>query len=529
MNPEAMYRRRRMAAILPLLALPMTQCAPQEREAARGELSGEAVAVATHAVTTYSDSAAATLADLVAFRTVRVEGVENAENPEFRAMTDYLRTRAAEFGFDFADHGAVVVIGLGDAQDRLGLVTHGDVQPADHTKWAQDPFSLDTVSEPERLIGRGAEDDKGPIAVALYAMKSLIDHVVPLRRRVELIISYTEESDWEPFREFLAQWEAPRLNVALDSDYPVVIAEKGWNAIFIGIAPDEPVQKNAATGPIPEASRLISFHGGAFLSQIPADAQAVIADPTAEAGNALRNAAGQDTLVQFTFQEVSDSLIIDAHGRSAHSSTPWAGQNAITHLSALLGSQDWPATQASRMVRVVNDLVGTGDYAELFGDLAYANDFMGPLTLSLTTLGQDQGGMLVAGINARRPVGKNREQFEEDIRSAVDGWGARTGIDVELSTSVGDPHYIDDAPHVPVLLEVFRHFSGQEEAGPTSIGGGTHARLLPNGVNFGPAMPGEQYSGHSEHEFMSREALRLNLEMYAAMLVELAGGHDPRP
>ena len=31
------------------------------------------------------------------------------------------------------------------------------------------------------------------------------------------------------------------------------------------------------------------------------------------------------------------------------------------------------------MVRLINDLVGTGHYAERFGAVAYAHDFMGPL------------------------------------------------------------------------------------------------------------------------------------------------------
>ncbi len=61
------------------------------------------------------------------------------------------------------------------------------------------------------------------------------------------------------------------------------------------------------------------------------------------------------------------------------------------------------------------------------------------------------------------------------------------------------------------------------EAGPIAIGGGTHARLVPNGVNFGPAMPGEPYTGHSEHEYQTREQYLLNLKMYTAMLVHLAG------
>jgi dipeptidase D len=74
-----------------------------------------------------------------------------------------------------------------------------------------------------------------------------------------------------------------------------------------------------------------------------------------------------------------------------------------------------------------------------------------------------------------------------------------------------------------VLLDIFEHYTGRVGAKPISIGGGTHARLVPNGVNFGPAMPGEPYTGHTEHEFMTRDQLLLNLEMETAMLVELAG------
>ncbi len=176
------------------------------------------------------------------------------------------------------------------------------------------------------------------------------------------------------------------------------------------------------------------------------------------------------------------------------------------------------------MVRLINDLVGLGDYGERFGEVAYSDPFMGPLTLSLTTLRSEDDGSLTAGINFRRPVGRSGESVEGTVREAVEAWQRETGIgELELNLSVNDPYYVEDAPHVPVLLGVFRHYTGRTEAGPGSIGGGTHARLVPNGVNFGPAMPDEVYTGHSEHEYMTGDQLLLNLEMYTAMLVELAG------
>ena len=295
----------------------------------------------------------------------------------------------------------------------------------------------------------------------------------------------------------------------------MVVAEKGWNAIFLSLPPDAA----AADG-----ARLAVFRGGEFLSQIPEDAEALIVSAPAALEQTLRAVAERDTLVRFDFSSAGDSLIIHARGLAAHSSKPWDGRNAITHLATLLDVIDWPPTQAARMVRLVNDLVGTGDYAELFGDLAYAHDFMGPLTLSLTTLGR-QDDALVAGINFRSPVGRTVEEIERAIREAVAGWKDATGVDVDLNTIIIAPYYPEDAPHIPVLLDVFRFYTGAQEAQPISIGGGTHARLVPNGVNFGPAMPGEPYTGHSEHEFMTRKQFVKNLEMYTAMLVELAGRH----
>ncbi len=472
--------------------------------------------IASYARETYAEAVVATTADLVAFRTVHQPGLDNAENPDFKAMTDYLEAKANELGLDFADHGNVVVVGLGGSPARLGIVTHGDVQPADPSKWARNPFRLDSVSEPGRLLGRGVEDDKGPIATGLYAMNAVKDRRLDLKRRVELIISYTEESNWAPFQTFLADNPPPDLNVAIDAEYPVVVAEKSWNAVFLAVPP-------VAGAPIRGNDRLSALRGGAFLSQVPEDAEAVIASPTPALESRLREAAAADSAVRYEFVSGDGSLTVRARGVSAHSSKPEQGRNAIAHLAALLGSFEWPDGQASHMVRAIHDLVGTGIYGERFGRVAMTHLFMGPLTLAITTLGLE-ADTLVAGINIRSPAGRSPEELERLIREAVDDWKGRTGIaTLEVRVVTSEPYYLQDAPHIPVLLDIFEHYTGISEPQPISMGGGTHARLVPNGVNFGPAMPGEVYTGHSEHEFITRDQLELNLAMYTAMLVELAG------
>ena len=478
--------------------------------------SERARATADHVVESYGDAAIDLLAELVTFETYAHEDGSGSDHPAFRAMTAKLREVAERFGLDFEDHGAVVVIGLGDELERLGLVTHGDVQPADPTKWKRSPFVLDRESEPGRLVGRGTEDDKGPIACALFALRGIRERGVPLARRVELIISYTEESDWAPFIEFLAENPPPSLNVAFDAEYPVVVAEKGWCSVSVSL-PAEPATPSLR----PVGPTLTSFTGGFFLSQVPEGAEATVASCTPEVERKLRALADRDDAIRWTFERDGEQLTIAALGRSAHSSKPETGVNGITHMAALLAGVEWPPTAAAHIARFIDERCGTGFYGERFGDLAYEDPFMGKLTLSVGTL-EVEDGRLVCSINLRRPVGRDRDAVERAIHGAVESWEEEAGVDLDVSLYVGEPHPPQEAGHVPVLLDTFRAYTGIEDAEPISIGGGTHARLVPAGVNFGPAMPGETYTGHTEHEFLTRDQFLLNLRMYTSLIVDLA-------
>ncbi len=492
----------------------MTDAPPTSSGAAPSSL---ARAVADRAVATHFDSVVDTLADLVAFRTVADSEVRNGRHPDFVRLKAYLADAAARLGLDFEDHGAALVLGLGRSPDRLGLLTHADVRPAHAAAWKTDPFRLDRDSEPGRLLGRGVEDDKAAIAAALYSLKALRDEGLPARRRVELIVSLHEESDWTPFREFLAGWSPPPLNIAFDALYPVVTGEFGAGAIRITLRDDAPAVS-------PRGPWLASFTGGGYLSQVPGSAEAVIVGADETLAAAIERDATEAEAGWFEIDRGGDTIHIRSRGVAVHSSAPWTGRNAIIQLAALLGRHPWPPTAAGTMVRFVNDLIGPGHHAERFGDLAYAHDVMGRLTLTLATLTMaDGGGGFVAALSIRRPAGRTAREVEKTVRAALDGWRRRTGLSFDWTTDVGDPYYVESAPHVPVLLDVFRHYTGRPAPGPISVGGGTQARLLPNGVNFGPAMPDEPYTGHSDHEFMTVDRLRLNLRMYTAVLVELAG------
>ena len=497
-----------------------------------GNVSTLADNTAKYAVDTYHQKVIDALAEMVSHRTFAVEGLAMEKNPEFTHFKDYIRQLSQSLGLTYQDHGTVMIITLGEGaegKERFGIMTHGDVQPADPSKWQKSPFELDSTSEPGLLVARGTEDDKGPIATALYAMKAVKDKGIKLNKTIELMIYMAEESDWAPFREFLKTYQPPAMNVTIDSSYPVVTAEKGWSNIQLNMPTIKNVDKSDNNAYISQ------FGGGSFGSQIPEDAKVVINHASGALFDRLkkRSAAyaetntntntNTNTKVKFDFTLKQETLTITAKGISAHSSEPEIGVNAITYLAAILSNENWPKNTAGLTVTLINELVGTGLYAEKFGEIAYEHPFMGKMTLAPTVIKPSDKGIHI-NINLRRPAGKNKQLLMTQTKTALTEWQRKHDVTLEIEELIfGDPLEVTGAAHVEPLLNIYSHFTGTPNPKPVSSAGSTNAKLLPNALSFGPSMPGVGYSGHSEHEFITVKQLKLNLAMYTAMMIELGG------
>jgi dipeptidase D len=467
---------------------------------------------AQHAVKAYGGEIVDSLEKMVSFNTVADKNVPFERNPQHLGFKQYLKELSARLGLDYTDHGYVLVIGLGKSAQRVGIITHGDIQPVDPSKWAMSPFKLDRTSEPGRLIGRGTEDDKGPVATAMYAMKAIKDQKVALSKRLELYVYMAEESDWTPLTEFLKTHVPPQMNITIDAEYPVVTAEKGYGTVSVTMP--------LLPAPV-EGAFVSAFSGGFFGSQIPEDASCVIDNASAALEAQIRARAAGHKGMRYSYSRDGARLAIKALGVSAHSSKPEDGVNAISMLADALKVQDWPNNPAGALVNFLNDMIGTGIHGERFGAIAYRDDFMGPMTFAPTVIKQT-GATMQLNINLRRPRGKERALLEAQVRAALDGWQARRVALGEIKVQISDPWIQADAPQVPTLLSVFSHYTGIKHAQPIAVGGGTNSRLFPRAVSFGPTMPGTVYSGHSEHEFITTKQLLLNLKMYTAVMVELA-------
>jgi dipeptidase D len=479
---------------------------------------------AKYAVKTYQNQMVEALAQMVRFKTVADRDLPLEQNPEFTNYKKYVKSLSGSLGLNYQDHGYVLIISLGpvlkatkdNSTKRFGILTHGDVQPADATKWKKSPFELDSESEPGLLVARGTEDDKGAIASALFAMKSIKDKNIKLKKTIELIIYLAEESDQKPFEKFLETYQPPSMNVTIDAEYPVVTAENGWSMIMV----DMP-HLNEKPNKQYDSAYISEFGGGSFGGQIPEDAKVVINNADKKLLKKIKGRALMHPQLKFSFDLKQSSLTVTARGKSAHSSTPEDGINAIAFLADVLNVKTWPKTSAGLTVTYINELVGTGLYAEKFGDIAYTDAFMGDMTLAPTTVTPSEQGTNIF-INLRRPIGKTADVLTKQSQSALDEWQKKHEIELQnVQLYFGEPLVVKDAPHVKALLDIFSHFTGIKNPKPISIGGSTNAKLLPSAVSFGPSMPGTEYTGHSEHEFISLKQLKLNLAMYTAMMIEL--------
>ncbi|RZA35576.1 MAG: dipeptidase, partial [Lysobacteraceae bacterium] len=453
--------------------------------------SDAAVKTAKYAASTYRKDVVDMLAKLVSYNTVADKTLPSDQNPVHIAFKEELKAQAQRLGLDYADHGWTVIIGLGQGTERVGVVTHGDVQPVDPGKWKKSPFVLDRTSEPGKLLARGAEDDKGPIATAMYAMKAIRDKGLPLSKRIELYVYMGEESNWAPLVEFLKTHQPPQVNITLDAEYPAVTAEKGSGTVAVT------VPKAGAVTPPEGQPYVAEFGGGFFGTQIPEDANALIANATPEIEQAIRARGAKQEGMQYSFswQEAGTtrSLAVKAKGVSAHSSKPEDGVNAVSMLADALAVRPWPNTVAGGVVNYLNEMVGTGIYGEKFGKVAYRDSFMGPMSFAPTVIRQREDGIEVS-INLRRPQGKTSEQLTAEVNAALAQWQARQLPLANVTVRIGDPWIQKSAPHLPTLMNVFSYFTGMKDPKPVAIGGGTNSRLFPGAVSFGPAMPGKVYT-----------------------------------
>jgi succinyl-diaminopimelate desuccinylase len=419
-----------------------------------------------------------------------------------REALDYTLSLCHELGFRVKDvDGYAGHAEFGEGEEMVAALGHLDVVP-EGEGWQHPPFGAEI--EDGFIYARGSADDKGPTYAALFAAKALMESGLPLRRRVRIIFGCDEESGFGCVKHYweVAKEERPVLAFTPDACFPLIYAEKGIANLVL--------ERNleAAEAPL----RILEARGGLRPNMVPESAEArIVGEPAAlyEAVIALMKHWDKN----IRFEPDAKGIWVRASGKSAHGSTPQAGDNAIGRLAHALLEVDLPADRPwlQWIVKTVDD------FGEGLG-LQGRDEIAGPLTNNLGLL-EMKGDMVQLTYNIRYPVTWTFEELQKRLHPQLEPekW--------KLARHTASPPLYVPLEEEPVktLLRVYREETGDTESQPGTMGGGTYARATPHAVAFGAAFPnGSDGPPHEPDERISIDSLLRAAKIYAHAFYELA-------
>lgn len=396
--------------------------------------------------------------------------------------------------------GLCGVITLRSGPRRIGLWGHLDVVP-EGSGWNYPPYAC--TRKGDFLIGRGVQDNKGPAAAALYALRCIRDLEIPVSSTFQQIVGCAEETGMEDAVLFASRYTVPDYNIITDCGFPVCYGEKGMLGVRLRSLS-------------PFSSAVLSFHGGLVSNLVPDSAQLVLTSD-AQTAHSLKTLPGE-----LEVKWLEDRVVLNAKGLSAHAAFPDGGINAIGVLCGAVEKAGLMQGSDREILAFLKELSTSADGSAL--GIACEDEESGPLTCVCGVL-RLEGGYAQVDLNVRYPVTADAHALCEKI---VERCAERGFFAVELSDS--PPNYQKkDSLLVRCLTDSYQTITGRSDP-PFVMGGGTYARKLPNAVAFGPGMPvdlsplnlPEGHGGcHSPDEAQSIPNLLLALKIYVLSLIRL--------
>jgi succinyl-diaminopimelate desuccinylase len=399
----------------------------------------------------------------------------SGKKEENRACLEYFLQHAEKLGFHTmtTTNWDVGIVEMGEGDETLGILVHVDVVGiGDREKWTHDPF--EGFVQDGFLWGRGTEDDKGAAVMSLYAMKAVQQLGLPMHRKIWLIVGTSEESRWTDIDNFKREFPIPGCGFSPDGRFPIFNIEKGYADIVLDFYRDgkKGIQK---------------LRGGDSPNTIPSKARIVLKD-------------GRSVVV---------------HGKSTHSSSPKAGENAILKLCKKLESL---ADVDFDFVRFIRRYLGRDGLTDLHIDDdndVIEGEYIGLTTLAPTILTFVEDFVRLT-INIRNKYGTNRE----DILNAFAAHAEEYSYNVAILDYL-EPMWVSrELPFLKIVKEV------SEEYGMDSsfkfAPGTSYAKSMKNFVSWGPVFPNDPSTAHIEDERISIETILLATKLYGRLICRMA-------
>ena len=396
-------------------------------------------------------------------------------------------------------------IEFGEGKEMLGIIGHLDVVPSGDN-WTYPPFSASIFDN--KIYGRGAIDDKGPVIASLYAMKYVLDHC-KVNKRVRLILGLNEENDWKCIDYYKAHEEAPTIGFSPDADFPCIYAEKSILTPYLSM--------DYSTQNAPITIQEIDCNHNA-INVVPKICSTILKiDSTLHMDTLIKNI--KQIIEKYGFEidiyKINDEEVkLTSHGIGAHAAHPDLGINAISRLIIVLDE----VFKTYDISLALFDFFTKYIYTDYDGKRLGINDKdeSGSLTLNVGKISLGNN-ILKIGFNLRIPIHTSIEHIENTFLECLSDYKNITYKKVGSKPALYIPK---DNYLVKTLCDIYN-----EEANsylePIAIGGATYARAFDNCISFGANLPGQKDMCHQTDEFISIDNLLFACKVYAKAICEL--------
>ena len=410
---------------------------------------------------------------------------------EVKKALDHTLALGEKMGFKTGNvDNRVGWIEYGEGDEMVGVLGHMDVVPLGEG-WDYDPLGCEV--EDGKMYGRGVQDDKGPTIGAIYALKAIRDLGLPIDRRIRVLFGCDEESGSSCVEHYIkVGGELPTIGFTPDAQFPAIFCEKGQTFWYVSKEVEEKPEIN-----------VLSIEGGVAKNVVMPKCTLV---------------AEGDLVVEdkdyITVEKKDGKTIVTAEGQSAHGSTPELGKNAAIRLfDALKGNHFGGDVQ--KMIDFFMEKIGWETNGKSL-DIGFEDEETGNTTVNLGVVKYD-GQKLYFELDIRYPKNTTEEYIAETVTKNLEAYGLE--VRKELHSLLYVPK---DSELVQKLTKVYCEQTGDANAEPIAIGGGTYAKSFDNMVAFGPIFPGEEEVIHAPNEYAIIDNLVRSIQITAAAMYELA-------
>jgi len=368
----------------------------------------------------------------------------------------------------------------GEGDKTLDIYAHSDVVPVKKENWKHEPFAL--TLEDNVMYGRGTSDDKGPGLACLYATKALMDKGKLGGYKLRFLFGGNEENDSLGLKHYFKSHSYPTLGFSPDADYPLIYAEKSiysytasYPLTLPGVDPFD--IGNALNIVLSEAS--IKIHTGEDM--IP---------------GMLEKYLSRHITSKATYKD--DTLTF--FGKPYHGSAPWNGVNAGLHLLHFL-SKVYSNELLKKIFLDYDDGMGVTFQGN------FSDDVFSESSYNVGRIAYD-GKKLTLYVNVRFPSSMKIDTILAHVKEY-------TGAEITLLGGSDGFVANPNSDFVKILLSSYIEETGDKEAVPLAIGGGTYARESKNSVAFGSQFPNRDYRMHGDDEFFPLSDFYDTMQIYA--------------